>query len=129
MPFALGNVCSFFGDVGELLRQGVLRAETVWNRYGSAAQAYWSLCKPAIEKQRKEWEDPTVYEQFGYLCRVLAEIDRKRGIPAPTQEQLRQTMEYQTTIDREPPTTSEQGRLPAASSPISENAQNANFAL
>jgi hypothetical protein len=79
----------------------------VWNKYGAASLAYWLLCKPAIENEREKWEDPTVYEQFEYLCRGMAELDRKRGIPAPTQELLRQTMEYQATIDREPPTTPE----------------------
>jgi hypothetical protein len=98
-------VLSFFEEVGELLREGVLRAETVWNRYGSAAQAYWLVCKPTIEMERKKWEDPTLYELFEYLCRVMAELDRKRGIPAPTQELLRQSMEDQATIDKEPPPT------------------------
>jgi hypothetical protein len=105
MTFALGEVCAFFEDVGGLLRQGVIRAETVWDKYGSGAQIFWLLCKPAIEKERKEWKDPTLYEQFEYLCHIMAELDRKRGIPAPTQELLRQTMEAQATINREPPTT------------------------
>jgi hypothetical protein len=107
MTFALGEVCSFFEELGELLRQGVLRAESVWNRYAVIAQTYWLVCKPTIEKERKKWEDPALYEQFEYLCHVIAELDRKRGIPAPTQELLRQTMEYQATINIEPPTTPE----------------------
>jgi hypothetical protein len=108
MPFALGEVCTFCEDVGQLLKEGILREETAWNRYGASAQAYWLLCKPAIEKERKNWEDPTLNEQFEYLYRVVAEQDRKRGIPAPTQELLRQTMEVQATIiDREPPPTPE----------------------
>src|SRR5215208_7007052 len=105
MTFAVGEVCSFFEELGELLRQGVLRAETVWNRYAVMAQTYWLVCKPPIEKERKNWKDPTLYEQFEYLCRVMAELDRKRGIPAPTQELLRQSLEYQATINIESPTT------------------------
>jgi hypothetical protein len=107
MTFALGEVCSIFEEVGELLRQGVLRAETVWNRYAVMAQTYWLACKPTIEKERQKWKDPTLYEQFEYLCRVMAELDRQRGIPAPTQELLRQSLEYQATINIEPPTTLE----------------------
>ena len=107
ITFALGEVYSFFEEVGELLRQGVLRAETVWNRYAVIAQTYWLVCKPTIEKERKKWKDPTLYEQFEYLCRVMAELDRKRGISAPTQELLRQSLEYQAAINIEPPTTPE----------------------
>jgi hypothetical protein len=102
VPSALGEVCDFFEEVGELLRQGILRAETVWTRYGLAAQAYWLVCKPTIGKRREEWEEAALYEEFEYLCRVVAEQDRKRGIPVPTQERVRQFMEGQATIDEEP---------------------------
>jgi hypothetical protein len=105
VPIALGEVCDIFEEMGELLRQGILRAETVWSRYGVFAQAYWLVCKPTIEKRRQEWEDPALYEEFEYLCRVVSEQDRKRGIPVPTQERLCQFMEDLATIDEEPPTT------------------------
>lgn len=111
-PFALGEVCDFFDEVGALLRQGVLRAESVWNVYGILAQAYWLVCKPTIEKEREEWKNPTLYENFEYLCRALAELDRKRGVPAHTPERLRQLMEDQSTRDEEPPTTPERGHPP-----------------
>jgi len=83
------DVCSILEEVGEILRLGVLRAEPVWNRFGIWAQGYWSVCKPTIEKMRKEWEDPSLFEEFEYLCRVLDEMDRKRGVAPRTQQWLR----------------------------------------
>jgi hypothetical protein len=46
------EVCSFYEEVGELLKFGLLRAESAWIRYYVVAQAYWLLCKPGIEKLR-----------------------------------------------------------------------------
>jgi len=63
------DVCSVLEEVGEMLRLEVLRAEPVWNRFGIWAQGYWSGCKPTIEKMREEEEDPSLFEEFEYLCR------------------------------------------------------------
>jgi hypothetical protein len=105
---ALIEVIGFYESLGEMVRLGVLSAETVWARFGFLATAYWSLCKPAIKKMREEWEAPTLYEDFEYLCRLGADIDRVEGVAAHTQEQLRQLMEEEIkygTIDVEPPTS------------------------
>jgi hypothetical protein len=101
-------VVSFYEELGEMLRLGVLSAGSVWNRFGLVARAYWSLCKPAIEKMREEMEDPSLYEDFEYLCRLMDDKDRERGIQAPTQETLRQLMEEEVihaTIGEESPTS------------------------
>jgi hypothetical protein len=90
---AVTDVCAFFEEVGELQRLGVLRAEPVWNRYGIPIRALWLLCKSAIEKRRREWETPALYEEFERLVGVMAELDRARGDTAPTREQVRQIFE------------------------------------
>jgi len=74
------EVCSFYEEMGEMQRLGVLRAESVWTRQASAAQGYWLLCKPAIEKMRQEWKLPAIYEEFEHLNRVLADLQREQGI-------------------------------------------------
>jgi hypothetical protein len=90
---ALTDVCDFFEEVGELQRLGVLRTEPVWSRYGIPIQALWLVCKSAIEKHRQEWETPALYEEFEGLVGVMAELDRERGVTAPTREQVRQIFE------------------------------------
>jgi hypothetical protein len=101
------DVCSFYDELGELQRLGVLRAELVWNRFGVLGQAYWPLCKPAIEKMREEDKEPTYFEDFEYLMRLIVDMNRERGVPAPTQERLRQTMEDEAVVGEEPPALTE----------------------
>ena len=99
------DVCRFYEEVGDLVRVGVLRAESAWGRFGVLAQSYWLVCKPAIEKMREELEFPMMYGDFEHLCRLLADIDRERGIAAPAQEWLRQLMEEEAVRGEEPPPT------------------------
>jgi hypothetical protein len=100
------EVCAFFEEVGEMLKLGVLRDELVWTRFSVLGQAYWLLCKPAIERRRQEWQDPTMFVEYEYLCRRMAETDREQGFAIPiTQERLRQTMETEAVRGEESPTT------------------------
>jgi hypothetical protein len=99
------DVCRFYEEVGDLVSVGVLSAESAWDRFGVLAQSYWLVCKPAIEKMREEVGFPMMYGDFEHLCRLLADIDRERGIAAPTQERLRQLMEEEAVRGEEPPTT------------------------
>jgi hypothetical protein len=97
------DVCSVLEEVGEMLRLEVLRAEPVWNRFGIWAQGYWSVCKPTIEKMREQEEDPSLFEEFEYLCQVLDEMDRKRGVAPRTQEWLRRFIEDEACIGQDHP--------------------------
>ena len=101
------DVSGVFEDLGYLQRLGVLRAESVWNRFGKVTQVYWLLCKPAIEKLREDWKAPELFTEFERLSRLMAELDRERGIEPPTQEILRQYMEYEAVIGEEPPRQSD----------------------
>jgi hypothetical protein len=92
---AVTDMCSFFEGVGELQRLGVLRAESVWNRYGFGSQALWLVCKPAIESYRREWENPALFEEFERLVGVMADLDHARGVTAPTREQARYNFEVE----------------------------------
>jgi hypothetical protein len=99
------EVCSFYEEVGELLKFGLLRAESVWIRYYVVAQAYWLLCKPGIEKMRQEWKDPSIFEEFEQLIRLTGKLDRERGVEAPTQGLVRQVMEAEAIRGEEASTT------------------------
>jgi hypothetical protein len=63
------------------------------------------LCKPAVEKRRQEWETPALYEEFERLVGVMAELDRTRGVTAPTREQVRQIFEEEAVESEESSTT------------------------
>ena len=91
-PFtrAAADVGGIFEDLGYLQGLGVLRAESVWNRFGKVTQVYWALCKPAIEKLREDWKAPELFTEFERLGGLMAELDHERGIAAPTQGVLQQ---------------------------------------
>lgn len=47
-------------------------------------QIWWLLLAPWIRKKRAEFGDPRVFENFEWLAGVLAEMDRRAGVPAIT---------------------------------------------
>jgi hypothetical protein len=51
---AAWDVCHFFEELGQLQSVEAIPVEAVWNTLGSVIRTYWPLCKPAIEKLRKE---------------------------------------------------------------------------
>jgi hypothetical protein len=74
------ELLNFYEMLGDLVRQGVLRSQTVWNRFGLRVRTTWALLRPAIEKMRQEEKDPTLLEDFEHLGALMAELDRERGL-------------------------------------------------
>ena len=100
-------VVDFFVEVGYLHRMGALQDAAVRSNLSWFARAYWLLFKPTLEKLREEWQDPALYEQMEYFYRLMADMERERGIEPPTLGQLREMMEYEAFLDEEPPTTTD----------------------
>jgi hypothetical protein len=96
------DVANFFENVGYLQRSGVLRAESVWHTFGMAARVYWALYGPTVRQMRQEQEDPTFYEDFERLDRLVADISGERGMPPPTRDRLRRVVQDETVIGQEP---------------------------
>ena len=103
------DVCNFFEYLAYLQRIDALSAESVWNAFAEDVRLHWALCKPGIEKLREESQDSTICEEFERLSRLMAEMSRERGIPAPTPEMLskmlRQMLEEEAVRGEEPRTT------------------------
>jgi hypothetical protein len=89
---------NFFERLGDLVRQGVVRAETTWHRFGVDLRQYWALYRPAIEKSREEYKDPTLLEDFERLDALMADLDRQHGVGDEylTKQQLRRTVEAES---------------------------------
>jgi hypothetical protein len=98
LPKAVFDVCNFFEELGDLQRFGALQATSVWNRFGTMAQAYWLTCEPSLTKRREERADPTMYEEFERLNRLGEELDRELGIEPHPQEWLRRIMEEEAVV-------------------------------
>jgi hypothetical protein len=92
------DVANFFEEVGYLHRSRVLREESVWHTFGMAARVYWYAYEPTIRKMRREENDPTFYEDFEQLVRVVDDFGGKRGTPPPAPEQLRRILQDETAI-------------------------------
>jgi hypothetical protein len=64
---AISEVCSFFDDVGVLLRRKLIDIRLVSDLFGSWVRSYWEKVKPLIEGRRKDLNDPTIYMWFECL--------------------------------------------------------------
>jgi len=101
------DVANFFDQVGYLQRLGALQAESVWNTFGIIARVYWTLYEAAIQRVREERQDPTFYENFERLNRLVADLYSERGIEPLTRGEVRRIVEDEAAIGQEPSTTTE----------------------
>jgi hypothetical protein len=100
------QVCNFFENLAYLQTIDALSATAVWNTFSWDLRIHWSLCKSGIEKLREEWQDPTLYEEFERLSRLMDDMFRERGIPPdPTPEAIRQGLEEEAARGGESRTT------------------------
>src|SRR5215217_5710253 len=107
------DVCDFFESLAYLQSIDALSAKSVWNNFSGDVRLHWAMCKSGIEKMREERQDPTLVEEFERLSRLMDDMDRERGIPDPTPEQLHRVLEEKAVRGEEPPTTAtEGGHLP-----------------
>jgi hypothetical protein len=95
-------VANFFEEVGYLHRRGVLRTESVWHAFGLPARVYWTVYGPTVYAMRGEQANPTFYEDFERLERLVADLGSERGMPPPTRENLRRIIQDETVIGEEP---------------------------
>jgi len=73
LDHTLARLFNFFEELGQFVRAEGLRAESVWTRFGWRTRRYWGLYQLAIEKLRKEQEDPTLLEDFERLNGLMVE--------------------------------------------------------
>lgn len=92
------RLLGFFEQLGDFVKQGFVRAESVWHRFGFRLRQYWVLYRPAIEKVREDVKDPTIFEDFERLDALMSDLDRRHGIgdEVITNQQLRRTVEAES---------------------------------
>ena len=74
----------------------------MWHTFGLPTRVYWTMYGPTIRKMREDQGDPTMYEDFERLDRLVADLSRERGMPPPTREQLLRIMKDETDLGQEP---------------------------
>ena len=82
-----------------------MRDETVYHSFGIMARTYWTLYGNAINELREEHGDPEIYEDFERLDRLLADLERERGIEPLTQARGLRIMKDEAIIGEAPPMT------------------------
>ena len=94
LDLASEQLHDFFDEAGYLARIGVLPVERVWSMFPGITTG-WVLWEPAVRKQREEWGDPRLFEDYEYLYHQLVDLDRQRGgtDARPTKEELREFVE------------------------------------
>jgi len=75
---AVSEVCSFFDDIGILLRRELIDIGMVDELFSFYIKVAWEKVKPLIEGRRKDL-DPTVYRWFEYLYNEMKKRE-KRGV-------------------------------------------------
>ena len=89
------RLLGLFELMGDLVKEGIVRDEKVWSTFGWTVRQYWALYRPAIEKYREEYEDPTLFEDIERLEALMADLDREHGLGEVliSKQQLRQHVE------------------------------------
>jgi hypothetical protein len=94
LDLASEQLHDFFDEAGYLARIGVLPVERVWSMFPGITTG-WVLWEPAVKKQREEWGDSRLFEDYEYLYHKLVDLERQRGGTGarPTKEELREFVE------------------------------------
>jgi hypothetical protein len=78
-PYSEDQVLNFFETMGELVDEGYLNEQGVWENFSDDIEHIYSDAHVMIEKEQRE-DDPTVYLHFVSLARRMLAIDKKKGL-------------------------------------------------
>jgi hypothetical protein len=102
---AAWEVQNFFEGLAYLVNLGAVRLELAWNTFGQYSQAYWTLYKPVIEKNRVEMGEPHLYKEWEQLCCLMVDFSRQQGAKEDfTKAELLRFVEMECFVGEEPPT-------------------------
>jgi len=76
---ASAHVGDFYERMGYLTRTGHLNRQFVYDQWTALAQTWWARLLPSTLATRERDEEPTIWSEFEWLTRTMAEMDRKAG--------------------------------------------------
>jgi len=74
---AMAMVCVFFEGLGILLREKLIDASLSYTLFSTMIKAYWVKSRPLIEGLRKEFNDPTVFENSENLYNEVKKREQR----------------------------------------------------
>jgi hypothetical protein len=106
VPHTAANAIAIFWDVvGGLARRGHLDPKLLWDGTGGDCITWWVALAPHARRRRAEWHSQTMLENFEWLAGVMAEFDRRAGMPTFDEAWLASILERLIggAPDRHPP--------------------------
>src|SRR5262249_4692303 len=100
------EVFDYFEDIGLLLRRRVVPAEFVWSMLGDYVLMYWQVLRDYVTWVRRSTDNPTYYEDFEFLNKRIAALEKKRRRvePVNSEDELREFLEEEVEAEAGPPT-------------------------
>lgn len=80
---AATHVGDFWERMGYLTRTGHMNRQFVYDQWTIGAQQWWARLRPTALAARERDEEPRLWEEFEWLARMMAEMDRKAGVLRP----------------------------------------------
>jgi hypothetical protein len=94
-------VLDFFETLGILVRRHAIDAELAWSSFSHWVLRYSEVARGSIEARRRVEADATYYEEFDWLVRRFAKIDKRRrpltSSPLFSKEQLDDFLDDETS--------------------------------
>jgi hypothetical protein len=79
IPPRVLDIADFWDGVGHLVRSGHLEAQLVRQQRSQSIRMWWAWIRPIVETERRVREAPWIAENFEWLARRMAALDRSAG--------------------------------------------------
>lgn len=98
------HVLGYFEDLGLMLRKHLAPEYFVWTMNSYYVLRYWEVLAKYIDWVRKDRSDPTYYNEFEYLHKMMLKVEKKFTKKPKiefTPEELRKFLEEESHVDEE----------------------------
>ncbi len=108
------EVCSYFEDIGLLLRRRVVPTYFIWSMQSYEILFYWQLLRDYLAWVRRSTGDDTFYIEFDLLRKRVAALQKKRsGLePVNSEDELREFLEGEAEAEAGPPKGPRRRKVP-----------------
>jgi len=73
----VGIVCSFYEEIGILLKRKLLDASMIEDLFGGAIDMVWEKVKKHVLEARQQYKAPTIYYYFEYLYNEMKKREQQ----------------------------------------------------
>lgn len=96
----VSGVMNFFDQLGHYVKAKVIAEESAWEDFSEFARHYWRACEHHV--RREQSVDKTVWEDMTDVVQRFEKIDKRRGVPALTDPDVRNFLEREARLPLDP---------------------------